>query len=150
MNLWPPELKQMLTPETQVQLLAMTEADLDAVVAVEQSAYSHAWTLGNFKDALKAGYVAMQVIDEVHLLNITVAPPFQRQGWARCLMQSLSLWSQAHGATCLWLEVRESNAPALNLYQSFGFQQVGLRKDYYPAGRTTRESAVVMSMPLKA
>ena len=165
MNLWLPEHKQMLTPETQVQLLAMTEADLDAVVAVEQSAYSYAWTLGNFKDALKAGYVAhrlvagellvgyfvaMQVIDEVHLLNITVAPSFQRQGWARCLMQSLSLWSQAHGATCLWLEVRESNAPALNLYQSFGFQQVGLRKDYYPAGRTTRESAVVMSMPLKA
>ena len=165
MNLWPPELKQMLTPEIQVQLLSMTEADLEAVVAVEQSAYSHAWTLGNFKDALKAGYVAhrlvageqlvgyfvaMQVIDEVHLLNITVAPPFQRQGWARCLMQSLSLWSQAHGATCLWLEVRESNAPALNLYQSFGFQQVGFRKDYYPAGRTTRESAVVMSMSLKA
>ena len=121
--------------------------------------------MGNFKDALKAGYVAhrlvagehlvgyfvaMQVIDEVHLLNITVAPPFQRQGWARCLMQSLSLWSQANGARWLWLEVRESNAPALNLYQSFGFQQVGLRKDYYPAGRTTRESAVVMSMPLKA
>jgi ribosomal-protein-alanine N-acetyltransferase len=65
-------------------------------------------------------------------------------------MQSLSLWSQANGASYLWLEVRESNAPALNLYQSFGFQQVGLRKDYYPAGRTTRESAVVMSMPLKA
>jgi ribosomal-protein-alanine N-acetyltransferase len=65
-------------------------------------------------------------------------------------MQSLSLWSQANGARWLWLEVRESNAPALNLYQSFGFQQVGFRKDYYPAGRTTRESAVVMSMPLKA
>jgi ribosomal-protein-alanine N-acetyltransferase len=94
-------------------------------------------------------FVAMQVIDEVHLLNITVAPPFQRQGWARCLMQSLSLWSQAPGANWLWLEVRESNAPALSLYQSFGFQKVGLRKDYYPAGRTTRESAVVMSMSLK-
>ena len=44
MNLWPPELKQMLTPEIQVQLRTMTEADLEAVVAVEQSAYSHAWT----------------------------------------------------------------------------------------------------------
>jgi ribosomal-protein-alanine N-acetyltransferase len=64
-------------------------------------------------------------------------------------MQSLSLWSQAQGAKFLWLEVRESNAPALSLYKSFGFQQVGVRKDYYPAGRTTRESAVVMSMPLK-
>jgi ribosomal-protein-alanine N-acetyltransferase len=163
MNLWPPELKQMLTPELKVQLFTMTEADLEAVVAVEQSAYSHPWTLGNFKDALKAGYVAhrlvagdqlvgyfvaMKVIDEVHLLNITVAPVFQRQGWARCLMQSLRLWSETHGASWLWLEVRESNAPALNLYKSLGFHQVGLRKDYYPAGRTTRESAVVMSMPL--
>ncbi len=62
MNLWPPELKQMLTPETQVQLLNMTEADLEAVVAVEQSAYSHAWTLGNFKDALKAGYVGHRLV----------------------------------------------------------------------------------------
>ena len=53
MNLWPPELKQMLTPETQVQLLTMTEANLEAVVAVEQSAYSHAWTLGNFKAWVK-------------------------------------------------------------------------------------------------
>ncbi len=165
MNLWPPELKQMLTPEIKVQLLTMTEAHLEAVVAVEQTAYSHPWTLGNFKDALKAGnvayrlvaeeqlvgyFVAMQVIDEVHLLNITVAPAFQRQGWARCLMQSLNVWSLAHGANCLWLEVRESNAPALNLYKSIGFQQVGLRKDYYPAGRTTRESAVVMSLSLKA
>jgi ribosomal-protein-alanine N-acetyltransferase len=165
MNLWPPELKQLLTPEIRVQLLTMTEADLEAVLAIEQTAYSHPWTLGNFKDALKAGnvahrlvaeeqlvgyFVAMQVIDEVHLLNITVAPAYQRQGWARCLLQFLCFWSQTHGASCLWLEVRESNAPALNLYQSFGFQKVGLRKDYYPAGRTTRESAVVMSMSLKA
>jgi ribosomal-protein-alanine N-acetyltransferase len=92
----------------------------------------------------------MQVIDEVHLLNITVAPAFQRQGWALCLMQSLSLWSKAKGAEWLWLEVRESNERALALYKAFGFKQVGLRKDYYPAGRTHREAAVVMSMPLNS
>ena len=62
MNLWPPELKQMLTPALQVQLLTMTEADLQAVVAVEQTAYSHPWTWGNFKDALKAGYVAHRLV----------------------------------------------------------------------------------------
>jgi ribosomal-protein-alanine N-acetyltransferase len=165
MNLWPAELKQELAPDLKVQLFAMTEVDLDAVIAVEQAAYSHAWTLGNFRDALKAGYVAyrlvagehlvgyfvaMQVIDEVHLLNITVAPAFQRQGWALCLMQSLSLWSKAKGAEWLWLEVRESNERALALYKAFGFKQVGLRKDYYPAGRTHREAAVVMSMPLNS
>jgi ribosomal-protein-alanine N-acetyltransferase len=137
----------------------MSETDLVRVVAIEQLAYSHPWTLGNFKDALKAGnaafklmagnslvgyLVAMQVIDEVHLLNITIAPDFQRQGWARCLMQWLSLWSYQQAASHLWLEVRESNERALKLYKAFGFEQVGLRKDYYPSSRTAREAAVVM------
>ena len=149
---WPAELKQEAEPDLQVQLFALCEADLDHVVAVEQAAYSHPWTIGNYKDALKAGYagfklmagdhlvgywVAMQAMDEVHLLNLTVAPAFQRQGWA-----------QQQGALQLWLEVRESNVRALKLYQSFGFKQVGLRKDYYPASRTSREAAVVMSMPI--
>ena len=160
---WPAELKQEAEPDLQVQLFALCEADLDHVVAVEQAAYSHPWTIGNYKDALKAGYagfklmagdhlvgywVAMQAMDEVHLLNLTVAPAFQRQGWARCLLQWLSLWSQQQGALQLWLEVRESNVRALKLYHSFGFKQVGLRKDYYPASRTSREAAVVMSMPI--
>jgi [ribosomal protein S18]-alanine N-acetyltransferase len=163
MMAWPSELQQEVAPNVQVQLLVMFEADLDRVVAIEQAAYSHPWTLGNFKDALKAGnaafklmagdslvgyLVAMQVIDEVHLLNITVAPDFQRQGWARCLMQWLQLWSQQQGALHLWLEVRQSNERALKLYQAFGFQQVGLRKDYYPASRTAREAAVVMRMAI--
>ena len=162
---WPDHFKQELAPDLKVQLLQLSESDLARVVAIEQTAYSHPWTIGNFKDALKTGYaafkleagehllgylLAMQVVDEVHLLNITVAPDFQRQGWAQALLEYLKLWSLQQGANCLWLEVRESNERALKLYQAFGFEQVGLRKDYYPAGRTTRESAVVMSMPLKA
>jgi ribosomal-protein-alanine N-acetyltransferase len=156
---------QALPHDVSVQWPPLTELDLDAVVAIEKQCYSHPWSVGNFKDALKAGnlaqglkvgeqwvgyYVAMQVLDEVHLLNITVAPSFQRQGWARCLMQSLSLWSQTHQATTLWLEVRESNARALKLYHAFGFEQVGLRKDYYPSGRNSRETAVVMRMALNS
>ena len=169
MTAWPAACQPAVAPnvqvQVQVQLLVMSETDLDRVVAIEQAAYSHPWTLGNFKDALKAGnaafklmagdslvgyLVAMQVIDEVHLLNITVAPDFQRQGWARCLMQWLLLWSQQQGALHLWLEVRQSNERALKLYNAFGFQQVGLRKDYYPASRTARESAVVMRMAISA
>lgn len=153
------------TEQLTVALTTLTEADVEALVAVEKLAYSHPWSLGNFRDAFKAGnlaqglragdqwvgyFVAMQVLDEVHLLNITVAPTFQRQGWARCLLQSLSLWSQAHQASSLWLEVRESNARALKLYQAFGFEQVGLRKDYYPVGRSSREAAVVMRMALNS
>ena len=160
---WPDHFKQELAPDLKVQLLQLSESDLARVVAIEQTAYSHPWTIGNFRDALKTGYaafkleagehllgylLAMQVVDEVHLLNITVAPDFQRQGWAQALLEYLKLWSLQQGANCLWLEVRESNERALKLYQAFGFEQVGLRKDYYPAGRTTRESAVVMSMPL--
>jgi ribosomal-protein-alanine N-acetyltransferase len=160
---WPDHFKQEVAPDLKVQLLDLTEADLARVVAVEQTAYSHPWTLGNLKDALKAGnatfkleagehligyLVAMQVIDEVHLLNITVAPSFQRQGWAQALLQYLKLWSLQQGANCLWLEVRQSNDRALKLYQAFGFEQVGLRKDYYPASRTSRESAVVMRLTI--
>lgn len=157
--LWPGHFKQEVAPDLKVQLLTLSESDLDRVVAVEQTVYSHPWTLGNFKDALKSGYaafkleagehligylVAMQVIDEVHLLNITVAPAFQRQGWAHAMLQFLNLWSLQKEAQCLWLEVRQSNERALKLYKAFGFEQVGLRKDYYPESRTSRESAVVM------
>ena len=159
--LWPDHFKQELAPDVKVQLLNLSASDLERVVRVEQMVYSHPWTLGNFLDALKAGnaafkleagehlvgyMVAMQVIDEVHLLNITVAPAFQQQGWAHALLQYLQLWSVAQGANCLWLEVRQSNERALKIYHAFGFEQVGLRKDYYPDSRTHRESAVVMRM----
>ena len=157
--------QQRVTDQLTVELTALTEADVEALVAVEKLAYSHPWSLGNFRDAFKAGnlaqglkagdqwvgyFVAMQVLDEVHLLNITVAPTFQRQGWARCLMQSLSLWAATHQATTLWLEVRESNARALKLYTAFGFEPVGLRKDYYPVGPDKREAAIVMRLALNS
>ena len=97
------------------------------------------------------GYlVAMPGVDEVHLLNITVAPSQQRQGWARFLLDALALWSRGQGAQWLWLEVRAGNAPARALYDRYGFQQVGLRKGYYPAGGLRREDAVVMSLSLVA
>ena len=157
--------KRIETDALQVQLTPLTEADLEAVAAIEQLAHPHPWSVGNFKDALKAGnlaqglkagaqwvgyYVAMPVLDEVHLLNITVAPVFQGQGWARCLMQSLSLWAQSQQATTLWLEVRESNARALKLYTAFGFEKVGIRKDYYPVSANRREAAVVVRMALNS
>ena len=163
MNLWPPELKQMLTPELKVQLLTMTEADLEAVVAVEQSAYSHPWTRGNFLDSHKAGYqvitllgedsllgyfVAMPGVQEVHLLNITVDPDYQRQGWGVMMLDALCIWSRGQDAKWLWLEVRASNLRAINVYQLYGFKRVGERKNYYPLQVGQREHAVVMSLQL--
>jgi ribosomal-protein-alanine N-acetyltransferase len=90
----------------------------------------------------------MQVLDEVHLLNIAVAPEHRRQGWGQVLLQSLAMQALAQGAQWLWLEVRTGNTPARGLYQRFGFQPMGVRKQYYPAGHGQREDAVVMSLNL--
>jgi ribosomal-protein-alanine N-acetyltransferase len=146
-----------------VTLSPMTQDDLDAVIAIEQTAYSHPWTRGNFRDSINPlfeaqclwlegellGYfLAMRGFEEMHLLNITVAPAHQGQGWAHMMLDALSLWSRHAGAQWLWLEVRQSNQRALQVYERYGFKQVSIRKDYYPAGRQQREHAVVMSLKL--
>ena len=140
----------------------MTEDRLDEVVAVERRAYGHPWTRGNFADSLRSGYqaqmlvagdtllgyfVAMRGVDEVHLLNITVDPAHQGQGWGRVMLDALALWSRAQGAQWLWLEVRTSNLRAQEVYQRYGYRRVGERKHYYPAERG-REDAIVMSYKL--
>ena len=152
-------------PVSQAEVLrleALTLAQLDDLLRIEQRAYSHPWSRGNFVDSLQAGYavqalmagdtlvgyyVAMQGVDEVHLLNITVAPEYQGQGHAVLMLDALALWSRQCQARCLWLEVRASNARALQVYERYGFRRVGVRKGYYPDhGR--REDAVVMSLML--
>ena len=152
-----------LAPCVQVRLETLTIALLDTLLAVEQRAYSHPWTRGNFIDAMASGYqaqllmagdhllgyfVAMMGVDEVHLLNLTVAPEFQRQGWARVLLDALALWSRGQRAQWLWLEVRASNQRAQHIYAAHGFRRVGERKRYYPADHGEREDAVVMSLAL--
>ncbi len=146
-----------------VTLAPMTLNDLDAVMAIEQSAYSHPWSRGNFRNSINPlfdaqclwldgellGYfLAMRGFEEMHLLNITVAPARQGQGWGHMMLDALSLWSRHEGAHWLWLEVRQSNQRALQVYQRYGFRQISIRKDYYPAGRQQREHAVVMSLKL--
>ena len=136
---------------------------LDALLAVEQQAYPHPWTRGNFIDSLQSGYqaqvlmasdellgyfVAMKGVDEVHLLNITVAPIYQRQGWARVMLDALAIWSRGLGAQWLWLEVRQSNERAIGVYENYGFRRVGVRKAYYPVVHQQREDAVVMNLRL--
>ena len=140
----------------------MTEACLDAVMAVEREAYAHPWTRGNFADSIRSGYqaqmlcagtallgyfVAMKGVDEVHLLNITVAPPHQGQGWGRVMLDALAQWSRGQSAQWLWLEVRTSNQRAQQVYQRYGFRRVGERRAYYPADHG-REDAIVMSLRL--
>jgi [ribosomal protein S18]-alanine N-acetyltransferase len=147
-------------------LLAMTLAHLDEVLAIEAAAYAFPWSRGNFVDSLAAGYaarvlldasgamlgyfVAMAGVDEMHLLNITVAPAVQGRGHARTLIDALIALCHEHRARELWLEVRASNAKARAMYQHLGFAQVGVRKGYYPAPFARREDAVVMSLKLGA
>ncbi|MCL1960368.1 MAG: ribosomal protein S18-alanine N-acetyltransferase, partial [Desulfovibrionaceae bacterium] len=116
---------------------------------------------GNFIDTLAAGhqaqclmaggellgyFIAMPGFQEAHLLNLTVAPAFQRQGWARVMLDALALWARGQGAEWLWLEVRASNARAQKIYLANGFARVGVRKGYYPLRPGEREDAVVMSL----
>ncbi|MDP2368013.1 ribosomal protein S18-alanine N-acetyltransferase [Rhodoferax sp.] len=136
---------------------------LDIVLDVELRAYAHPWSKTNFDDALKSGhqaqllladdtllgyFVAMKGVDEVHLLNITVAPTHQRQGWAHVMLDALRIWSRGQGAQWLWLEVRVSNTRAIQVYESHGFRRVGERRAYYPSAHNRREDAIVMNLPL--
>lgn len=143
----------------------LTVDHLDAVLLVEQLAYAKPWSSSNFVDSLNAGYqaqrllagntllgyfVAMKGVDEVHLLNITVAPAYQRQGWAHVMLDALAIWAQGQRADWLWLEVRVGNQRAIEVYEAQGFARVGLRKKYYPAVNGLREDAIVMSRSLRA
>jgi ribosomal-protein-alanine N-acetyltransferase len=142
----------------------MTVGDLDEVVAVECAAYDFPWTRGNFIDSLAAGYlarvlrgmsgellayfVAMKGVDEMHLLNVTVAPAEQSKGFGRRMLDELVKLCRDQQADRLWLEVRESNGRARNLYLRYGFRHIGVRKGYYPALHGKREDANVMSLDI--
>lgn len=142
----------------------MAVSDLDEVVAIEMAAYDFPWTRGNFIDSLAAGYlarvlrgvpgellayfVAMKGVDEMHLLNVTVALAAQRMGLGRRMLDELVVLAREQHAERLWLEVRESNARARNLYLRYGFRHIGVRKGYYPALHGKREDANVMSLDL--
>ncbi len=145
----------------------MTHAWLPEVARIEKTAYAHPWSQGNFADSLQAGYharvlaggdddapellgyfVAMKGVDEVHLLNITVAPAHQRQGWARVMLDALAIWARGEDMKWLWLEVRVSNIQAKTVYERYGFRQMGMRRNYYPMAAFRREDALVMSFAL--
>ena len=143
---------------------AMQVDDLDRVMQVEVLAYSFPWSRGNFQDSLKSGYVAelreasaelllgyyvaMPGVDELHLLNITVVPDFQRCGQGRALLDRLEWQARQRAFSSIWLEVRASNTRARYLYGARGFVEQGVRRGYYPAGGLRREDAVVMKLDL--
>jgi ribosomal-protein-alanine N-acetyltransferase len=160
-------LKPDLKPDSywqQARFVMMKVTDIEDVVAVERDAYPFPWTRGNFLDSLGGGYEAwvvrdtegcllayfllMYVVEEVHLLNITVRPDIQGRGLGRKLLDKVI--ALAHDATmpAVLLEVRPSNQQALSVYRHLGFAQIGVRKNYYPAAGATREDAIVMRKKL--
>ncbi|SDS91137.1 [SSU ribosomal protein S18P]-alanine acetyltransferase [Halopseudomonas xinjiangensis] len=140
----------------------MLESDVDAVLHVEYSAFSHPWTRGIFLDCIRSGYecwlmflgnqqighgVLTAAAGESHLLNITVKPENQGNGLGGRLLAHLIERARQREAEVTFLEVRESNEAANHLYERFGFNEIGRRKNYYPAVGG-REDALVMAYSL--
>ncbi len=140
----------------------MASVDVDRIILIERAAYRYPWTRGNFVDCLSSGYscwvaeigteivaysILMAGAGEGHVLNCCVAPDWQGRGLGRQMMQRLMSSAPDYGVETLFLEVRPSNAKAIDLYDSLGFEAVGLRRHYYPADQG-REDALVMRCDL--
>ncbi len=137
----------------------MRPADLKAVAAVELSSYQFPWSIGIIRDCLLAGYHS-QVLEvagvingysimstagaEAHLLNLCVHPSCQRLGFGRRLLNAALLRAEGLAVERVFLEVRPSNAAAIALYQSAGFELIGTRPSYYQA-EDGRENAVIFA-----
>jgi ribosomal-protein-alanine N-acetyltransferase len=145
-----------------VALRPMREDDLATIHLIESRAYEFPWTVGIFRDCLRAdypswvlysgsrivGYFLMSIAaGEAHVLNICVAPEMQGQGHGRRLLHALLKVARGRGVARVFLEVRPSNANAIALYHDEGFNEIGRRPRYYPA-KEGREDALVMAIEL--
>jgi ribosomal-protein-alanine N-acetyltransferase len=126
----------------------MTVADIEWVMKVEHEVYEFPWTERIFGDCIRVGYhcwLALQQQDivghavisvtagESHMLNLSVARKYQRMGFASQFIEFLIEEARARDAETMLLEVRPSNIAAICCYNSSGFNEIGNRKDYYPA-----------------
>ncbi len=163
---------------SELSFLPMTTVDLDSVLEIESVSHIHPWTKGNFSDSLAAGHWAYCVrpqledsikgsyldpevlwaycilfpaVDELHLLNITVSPKLRRLGIGAKMMYAIEGVAAQQKMSRIILEVRPSNVGALLLYQSLGYEQIGLRKNYYPVDIASglREDAWVLAKSIK-
>lgn len=141
-----------------VEIRPMHDLDVPVIVAIERAAYQFPWSEGIFRDCLRVGYVC-RVVDiggdmagygimsvgagEAHILNVCIAAEYRGRGLARRVLQYLLDRARAAGMYEAFLEVRPSNTTAAHLYQSMGFEQVGIRRGYYQA-TVGREDAAVL------
>jgi ribosomal-protein-alanine N-acetyltransferase len=159
-------LPEQASPEQLgLELRPMVMADIDEVVALEQSVFPHPWSRGNFLDSLASGYDAwvlrehgegalagyfllMYAVDEAHLLDVAVSGGRHGSGLGRFLLDRIAARSRQMDMTSILLEVRPTNLRALQVYERYGYAQIGRRKGYYPAHEGQREDAIVMRYAL--
>ncbi|WP_431223829.1 ribosomal protein S18-alanine N-acetyltransferase [Serratia sp. L9] len=140
----------------------LTAADLATAFKIEQASHAFPWTEATFAsnqgerylnlkleaDGQMVGFAITQIVlDEATLFNIAIDPAAQRRGFGRMLLVALIEQLATRGVFTLWLEVRASNAGAIALYEDLGFNEVTVRRNYYPAANG-REDAIVMALPL--
>ncbi|MCG8708685.1 ribosomal protein S18-alanine N-acetyltransferase [Brenneria sp. 4F2] len=144
------------------EISPLTQADLAQAFQIEQASHAFPWNEKTFAgnqgeryfnlklshDGQMVAYAITQtVLDEATLFNLAVHPAHQRQGFGRELLEQLIGELEKREILTLWLEVRASNNGAIALYESLGFNEVSLRRDYYPTA-AGREDAIIMALPL--
>jgi ribosomal-protein-alanine N-acetyltransferase len=144
-------------------LRPLAVSDLDAVMDIERRAYGFPWTEGIFRDCMRVGYccwcyevdgvihgygVMSVAAGESHILNLSVNPDVQRRGIGTKLMKHFLQLACRHNADSVLLEVRPSNTAAIKLYQKLGFNEIGMRRNYYPADGGQREDALLLALSL--
>ncbi|MCX7084125.1 MAG: ribosomal protein S18-alanine N-acetyltransferase [Methylococcales bacterium] len=150
-----------VTKKDLVRIRTMTHADLPYVLTIEHENYEFPWEKDIFIDCFNAGYycwvcdyedqvlgycLMSMAVGEAHLLNISVAAKEQKQGLARKMLEHIIATAQGKAET-LFLEVRPSNVGAIALYEDMGFNEIGIRKGYYPA-KYGREDAIMLALEL--
>jgi ribosomal-protein-alanine N-acetyltransferase len=151
------------TDENSSLIRPMTVADVPLIYAIECASQEVPWSEGIFKDCLEAGYngwviEAKGIIEgyilsyvrskECHILNICVRTISRKKGWGRRLMEHAIADARENNADVVFLEVRVSNDPAIHLYRKIGFNEVGIRREYYSLPNGGREDALVFAMQL--
>ncbi|EJE4552677.1 ribosomal protein S18-alanine N-acetyltransferase [Vibrio parahaemolyticus] len=144
-----------------IEILPMCSEHVEQVWQIEQQAYSHPWAESLVRDLSSRGachhvmvedgsvvgyFYAQNIVGEVTLLNIAVAPVLQGKGYGQKLLDAFLNHCEQAKADSAWLEVRESNHPAIHIYEQAGFNEVDRRYDYYPAKTGNgKEDAIIMS-----
>ncbi len=142
----------------EVSIRRMLPADIDAVLAVEQQAFSTPWSRAAFEEEVSGndlahyqvletdgrvvGYAGFWLVfDEAHVTNIAILPEYHGQGLGTLLLENMILVAKVLGAGSMTLEVRPSNTAARRLYSRRGFVERGIRPNYYAE---LNEDAIIM------